>query len=127
VELETGAIRRLPFRFDTGADLTIIPGDLEPELNLDSPGVWKSIKMTTAVGEVTKRIVRGRFRTRLPGFGDEDFEWPCALEEGNPDRYLIGMAGVINGPNKRLKVAIDSTLDGISFPAGRFTVEVVRE
>lgn len=37
------------------------------------------------------------------------------------------MAGVINGPNKRLKVTIDGTPDGVSFPAGRFTIEVVRE
>lgn len=76
VEQKTGAVRRQPFRFDTGADLTIIPGELELELNLDFPGTWASIKMTTAVGDVSKRIIRGRFHTRLPGFGDEDFEWP---------------------------------------------------
>src|SRR5262249_55358268 len=127
LERDPDQIRRELFRFDTGADVSIVPGMLEPKLNLDSPGVWETVRMKTAVGVVQKRICRGRFRARLPGFGEEEFEWPCLFEADNSNRYLLGMAGVINGPSKRLKITLDGTPSGVSFPVGRFTVEVIRE
>lgn len=110
--------KRLPFRFDSGTEMTTMPADEARKMDLPMPR--RPVRGLTFRGQ---EVRPGLLRPRIVGLDFTEYTFPCYFL-GDPSitlpapAFLLGLTGVIN----QIRLILDGSYT-LAAPDGRLIVE----
>jgi hypothetical protein len=113
----------VPFQFDSATPICSMPVIRAARLGVVMPHKVGELSVKTAAGEKRQMRRQGRIRVKVPGLGNEMYDWPCHFVEGAQllDMPLLGLVGVLDN----LRISLEGTYS-LEAPYGWLIVERLR-